>query len=371
MKRSGETMTDSPTLPDIPGYRVYDETVPASADGSQEPVIIGHPEDINPGDTQAPALPLLVGCHSWSCPRYQAANNMAADAAEKGWLSVYPEFRGPNLQDNPRATETGGSILAQSDIIDAVEHMKTVFSVDDRRIYLLGGSGGGHIATLMAGKYPDVWAAVSAWVPITSLKEWWEQDNNYRPHVEAVCGGRPGDAADVDFEYLRRSPRTFITNAANTPLHIFHGQFDGTIDVEQSWQTFRRLSAFEDHRVSFLSDSRGHCTDFASAVQWLGRHRRDSEPPRRQHLFTDEAKSFFWCHITPAQPGALAEAQVGIEGSGDEGVINVRSSGADLITIDLLAAPGHMAGAAGRDVLEITPGAPTAPFKRVIRMSEI
>ncbi len=365
-------MTDTTaTLPEVAGYNLYEETVAASADGSQEPVIIGHPEDITPGDTDAAAVPLLVGCHSWSFPRYQAANNMAAHAAEKGWLSVYPEFRGPNLWDNPRATEAGGSILAQSDIIDAVEHIKRVFPVDDRRIYLLGGSGGGHISTLMAGKYPDVWAAVSAWVPITSLKEWWEEDNNYRQHVEAVCGGRPGDGADVDFEYLRRSPRTFITNAANTPLQIFHGQSDGTIDVEQSWRTFQRLSAFEGHRVSFLSDSRGHCTDFEYAVQWLGRHTRDAQPPRRQHIVTDEAKSFFWCHITPAASDAVAEVQVGFEGNGDEGIIAVRSTGADLITIELQTAPDKVTDATGQNVLEIRPEDPAAPFERVIRISEV
>lgn len=357
-------------LPNLPGYTLFEHTISASIDGSDETVVIGHPDDLASQQAGGSALPLLVGLHSWSKNRYKAVEDLAEHAAKRGWLSVYPEFRGPNTTSNPRVQEAGGSIAAQHDIIDAVEHMVAEFPVDERRIYLIGGSGGGHIATLMAGKYPELWAAVSAWVPITSLKEWWEECANYREHVEAVCGGAPGSSAGTDWEYTRRSPRTFITNAAHTPLQICHGQMDGTIPVEQSWRTFRRLNCMPDHRVTFISDSAGHATDYAAGMQWLQQHTRSDEPPRRLQLFTDEAKWFYWCYIIPSPEQALAEIEAGFEGEGDERLLRIRSVGASEIKIDAAPALGRDTGGE-ESILEVVVGDASAPFERVIPVSEM
>jgi poly(3-hydroxybutyrate) depolymerase len=363
-------MNDTSDLPDLPRYTLSERTIPASADDSEEPIVIGHPEDLSAHDSDHP-LPLLVGLHSWSTHRYNAGENMAGHAAAEGWLSLYPQFRGPNITSNARVTEAGGSIAAQHDIVDAVEHMIAELPVDEGRIYLMGGSGGGHMATLMAGKYPDLWAAVSAWVPITSLQEWWEQCANYRDHVEAVCGGSPGSGAGADWEYIRRSPRTFITNAAHTPLQMCHGQMDGTIPVDQSWQTFRRLNCLPGHKTVFRSDSTGHATDFAAGVRWLKKHVRSDDAPRRMQLFTDEPKWFFWCHIAPASDDELAEVEAGVEGEGDERILRVRSIGAQKITINLPGLPGDEAAGTASDTLEIVPGDPAAPFERVVKISEM
>ncbi|NOZ20411.1 MAG: prolyl oligopeptidase family serine peptidase, partial [Planctomycetes bacterium] len=92
---------------------------------------------------------------------------MGPPALERGWLLVLPNFRGPNLPKNPKAPEACASIPAQHDVIDSVNYMIANFNVDKKRIYLTGGSGGGHMAHMMAAKYPDLWAGVSAWVSIT------------------------------------------------------------------------------------------------------------------------------------------------------------------------------------------------------------
>ncbi len=336
---AGATMANAAAaeLPQLDGYNLYEASVVSSLDGSEEPVIVGHPAAIAPGDKDHEPRPLLVGVHSWSTDRYSSTQQQCQQAAERGWFAVYPQFRGPNLTSNPRATQACASLLAQHDIIDAIQYMKANFPIDDSRIYLMGGSGGGHMALMMAAKYPDVWAAVSAWVPITSLREWWEQQNGYAKHIVACCGGKPGDSQEVDFEYLRRSPRTFITNAANTPVRICHGQMDNTIYVQQTWKTFSWLADIPGHRLSFFSDSAGHHADYSAGADWLDGQVRSNKPPQHQWLVTDEAKGYFWCYIAPAAQHSLAEVEAGLVEQDGEVVLEVKCAGAGEIRIDLQA----------------------------------
>ncbi len=324
-------------LPSVAGYELREVQIEATMDGSLEPIIIGYPRSVTPGHQSGEALPLLVGIHSWSTTRFSSAQQQAAVAAKHGWLAVFPEFRGPNLPRNPRVREAGASLPAQHDIIDAVEYMRAQFRVDERRIYIQGGSGGGHMSLQMLCKYPDIWAACASWVPITSMVEWWEEQNSYAPFIEAVCGGKPGDGDQVDWEYLRRSPRTFITNAINTPTRIAHGQMDAVIDYQQSWRTYSLLRDHAGHRVRFVSDSTGHHADYAEGARWLSAFTRSTDPPRRQWLVTDEAKWYHWCYLAPAAATALATCEAGIIDKDGELSLTLTATGAEEIRIDLEA----------------------------------
>ncbi len=297
-------------LPAIPGLSLTEGVVPSSLDGAPQPVIIGVPEQ-----PCATPTPLLVGLHTWSADYHQQTEAFGPLCARYGWLMVLPNFRGPNLTSNPQATLAGGSLAAQRDIVDAVAYMQAEHDVDDRRIYLIGGSGGGHMSLLMAGKHPDLWAGVSSWCPITSLREWHEQGNSYAPHVEAVCGGPP--SADevpagsrrsyVNFEYERRSPRTFITNAANTHVRISHGDKDRCIHVAQTWRTYEQLLDLP-HRVELYSWSGGHEIVNEWGFAWLAQQVKPAEPPPRLDLVSDEGKWYHWLYLEPDAPLTMARA---------------------------------------------------------------
>jgi len=294
---------DAAELASIPGIALSEARVESSVDGNVQPIVVGVPQSYAEGT----ATPLLVGLHTWSSHYLQMVNEYGGQAAKRDWLVVCPHFRGPNLTTNPKATEAGGSVLAQHDIIDAIEYMKANFAVDDRRIYIIGGSGGGHMTSLMCTKYPDVFAAGVAWCPITDFRSWQAQQNGYAKHVEAVCGGKPGDSPDVDFEYTRRSPRTFITNAANCNLLIGHGDKDAVIWPEQTWETFRGLKHLPAHRVLFESWSAGHAGKTTEGLDWATDFVRNETPPSRLDIVTDEAKSYFWLHVAPAGPLTLGK----------------------------------------------------------------
>ncbi len=293
-------------LPQIPGLTLAVETIPSSMDGTPQPVVVGIPE----GYDGSHPLPLLIGLHTWSAGYLQRVEPYGRQAARRGWLMILPHFRGPNTIDNPQATHAGGSLIAQHDIVDAYRYMIEHYNVDRDRVYLTGDSGGGHMTMLMAGKYPDLWAAAAAFVPVTDLREWWEEQNGYAKHVEAVTGGKPGDGPAVDFEYLRRSPRTFMTNLAHVPLLLAHGDRDATIPVEQTWRTFRVLAGVPRHRTTLHVFSGGHTADHDFALDWLSQHVRSGDPPAELHLVTDESKWYYWAYLRVAEPLRLGTADI-------------------------------------------------------------
>ncbi len=195
---------------------------PASIDRSQQPMLVFKAKSKE-------KRPLLVGLHTWSGGYKQAGGEVvyARWCIEKDWHFIHPHFRGPN--STPDAC---GSEKVVQDIIDAVKYMKTNHNVDTNRIYLVGSSGGGYASLLMAGRAPDIWAGVSAWVPISDIYAWWKQkdlgkNSTYARHIEKAVGGRPDQKDEALQECVKRSPVTYLQNASGVNLDINAGVSDG------------------------------------------------------------------------------------------------------------------------------------------------
>ncbi len=238
-------------LPEEKGRMPADESAPpgwpadaktvwyrSSADNTFQPAVFFDPGDSKP-------VPLLVGLHTWSADYKQANIYFVKGAKDKGWAVICPDFRGSNTK--PSAC---GSDLAVADIVSAVEYMKRRVSIDSDRIYLMGMSGGGYASMLMAGRHPEIWAGVCSWVGISDLAAWHaeteSQGLNYCKHLEAVCGGKPGDSTAVDEQYRHRSAKTWLHRASDVPLSINHGIHDGhrkaSVPVSQSLNAFNILA---------------------------------------------------------------------------------------------------------------------------------
>jgi len=217
----------------------------SSADSTQQPALFYAPK--SPEKT----VPLLVALHTWSGDYTQKMSIPYAEwCIEKNWAFIHPNFRGANK--NKQAT---GSELAVADIISAVDYAKSNANVDSRRIYLVGASGGGYTALLMAGRAPHIWAGVSAWVPIVDLRAWYfeckKAGRRYADEIAKSCGGTPGTNAVVDLEYEKRSPITYLHKAVNLPLDINAGITDGhtgSVPISHSLRAFN-LVAFEMDRI--------------------------------------------------------------------------------------------------------------------------
>jgi len=171
--------------------------------------------------------PLLVGLHSWSSTYASAGGDVIyADwCIAQSWAFIHPDFRGPNW--TPAAM---GSDRAVADVVEAVAWAKTQTAVDESRIYLVGSSGGGHMALLMAGRHPELWAGVSAWCGISDVAQWHRQhqvngkSDRYAQNIEAALGHVP---QSDDAAAMHRSPLAHLSRAATVPLDICHGFHDG------------------------------------------------------------------------------------------------------------------------------------------------
>jgi len=215
---------------------------PSNADDTEQPALFYAPESDE-------AAPLLLGLHTWSCDYLNPAGAPYAKwCVEKGWVFIYPNFRGPN-----RRPEAIGSELVVKDLISAVEYAKKTAKVDPRRVYLAGASGGGHAALLMAGRAPEIWAGVSAWVGISDLAAWYREcrkaGRGYGANVAASCGGPPGLSSEVDAEYKARSPLTWLKPGQGVALDINAGINDGhtgSVPISHSLNAFNAVSEEKD-----------------------------------------------------------------------------------------------------------------------------
>ncbi len=221
--------------------------IPSSKDGTLQKVIYWRPESAA-HDATGPAVPLVVFLHSWS-GGFEQGPPWIAQAKKMGWVLVAPDFRGPNSRPEACASD-----LASQDILDAVAYARRDARIDPNRIYLVGGSGGGHMSLVMAARAPELWAGVSAWVPISDLAAWHAESsarkNNYAKMIEQCCGGKPGPATEA--QYRHRSPLFHLAAAKGVPLDINTGIHDGhtgSVPVSHSLRAFNVLAG-QDKQVS-------------------------------------------------------------------------------------------------------------------------
>ena len=207
--------------------------------------------------------PLLVSLHTWSFNRYSIVKTMLPLAEKLGFNLLLPEFRGPNLAKNPNCNKACGSEFAMRDIKDAIDYLISNDEIDKDNVFLLGQSGGGHMALMMAGYCPEYFKAIAAYVPITDLSKWAVENEKYRPRVIACC-------TESREEMLKRSPITYIDNIAKANLKIFHGKTDPVVPVSQSIDFYNDLiKAYPQARVFLDIFDGGHEIDLNTAEYWI------------------------------------------------------------------------------------------------------
>ncbi len=234
----------------FPSAASWEKTVPqvktirirSSMDGSAQPALYYDSKTDQ-------AKPLLVVLHSWSDnyrQKYSIPYGLWAVAND--WVFIHPDYRG--IFDDPAAT---GSALAVQDIVDAVDYALENARIDPNRIYLTGFSGGAMMALNMAGKYPERWSAVAAWVPIYDLVDWYRYvvkfpGRHYARHIAASCGGKPREGSKAADECRKRSPSAHLKNARgrNLPIYLAHGVHDDIAPPEHSVRVFNELADPKD-----------------------------------------------------------------------------------------------------------------------------
>lgn len=207
--------------------------------------------------------PMIVGLHTWSYDRFNPISLMLPYAEKYDFNLLCPEFRGPNLVNNPHREDACASLLARGDIKDAIDACIDEYDVDSDNIFLIGMSGGGHMALMMAGYCPEYFKAVSAIVPICDLSLWHDQNKNYSGHVAACCSSSRAIM-------LERSPISHVDKIAQANLKIFHGKYDPVVPVSQSISFYNRLIEMHPDARVYLDIFDGkHEIDMESVMHWV------------------------------------------------------------------------------------------------------
>jgi len=236
--------------------------ITSTIDGSKEPVLFDFPQ----GKTN---VPLFVGLHTWSFDRFNQVDAMLPLCQERDWALLLPEFRGANLSNNPRAQQACASALAIQDVIDAVDTIAQNYAIDPTQIFLMGGSGGGHMALMMAGHAPNKWRAISAWVPVTDLATWYGENEKYAPHIVACCGGKPGESTDIDRAYQERSPMSFLDTIAQANLYVHHGRHDPSVPYTHTYKLAQEIEKRNPKSFYFEIFDGGHQLRYHVAFKWF------------------------------------------------------------------------------------------------------
>lgn len=228
--------------------------VTSSLDGTTQPSLFFEAE----GERR----PLLVGLHTWSFDRHNQVNNMLPYAKKYNFHLLLPEFRGPNIGKNPRCREACASPLAIGDIFDAIKYVCEKYSVDEKSIFLLGQSGGGHAALMCCARNPELFRAAAAFVPICNLVDWTVQNSGYRDSVIACCGNED--------EMKRRSPSSYLEQISHANPKIFHGKYDNVVEVSQSINLYSEIMKINPTSRTFLDIfDGGHSLSMEAAFFWF------------------------------------------------------------------------------------------------------
>ena len=119
------------------------------------------------------------------------------------------------------------------------------------------------MALLMAGFIPEYFRAIAAFVPISDLAKWREQNPNYAPHIDHCTGADPKELA-------LRSPMSYLDVAKNANLKVFHGKYDSCVPVCQSIEFYTEISKkYPDSRVFLDVFDGGHQFSLPLFKNWI------------------------------------------------------------------------------------------------------
>ena len=115
---------------------------------------------------------------------------------------------------------------------------------------------------LMAGHFPQQFTAVSAWVGISNLADWYRfhtkkgKPGRYAQMVQKSVGGVPGKSSAIDAQYKDRSPVFHVQNVKSLPIDINAGVNDGhtgSVPIAHSLKAFNVIA--KSHGNELISET--------------------------------------------------------------------------------------------------------------------
>jgi len=224
-----------PLPPEPPGYAQIKIT--STADGAEQDAVL-----VVPQRELAEPRSLVIYLHGWSVDFTDRRPDLEADAEKRGWLLLQPNFRG-------RYVNHCGNELAQQDILDAANWAKQNYGIDPHHVYLVGFSGGGFLSLIMAYKYPQEFAAISAWSGFGDLLENYAElmaadpENRYAREMRSCFGGDPLVSPEVADRFREREPINYLVAGMELPpLDLNSQKEDPLVNPQRILRVFQKLA---------------------------------------------------------------------------------------------------------------------------------
>ncbi len=141
-----------------------------------------------------------------------------------GFVIIAPNFRGSTgfgcvFMESLRKDCGGGDL---HDLVASIEYLKQTGYVDQNRIAVMGGSWGGYLTLMALTKYPELWAAGVAIVP---LANWFTAHKNEDPVLQANDEWLMG-TPETDRELWHDRSPLFFADRIRAPLLLLAGGND-------------------------------------------------------------------------------------------------------------------------------------------------
>lgn len=193
------------------------------------------PPDFNPDKKYPMILEIHGGPHTNYGPRFTPELQLMASKGyvvvytnPRGSTSYFPEFAGYINQNYPSHDH--------DDLMDAVDYVLDLGYVDENKLYVTGGSGGGVLTAWAIGK-TDRFAAAVVSKPVINMYSFSLTADVYPFFSRYWFTEMPWDDP---MQYLERSPISLVGNVT-TPTMLLTGEDDFRTPMSESEQYYQAL----------------------------------------------------------------------------------------------------------------------------------
>lgn len=193
------------------------------------------PPDFDPNQQYPMILEIHGGPHTNYGPRFTPELQLMAS---KGYVVVYTNPRGSTSYSSDFASYINFNYPSEdhNDLMDAVDYVVDQGYIDEDRLYITGGSGGGVLSSWAIGQTDRFAAAVVA-KPVINWYSFVLTADAYPFFAKYWFTEYPWEDPE---QYLERSPISYVGNVT-TPTMLLVGEYDYRTPVSESEQFYQAL----------------------------------------------------------------------------------------------------------------------------------
>ncbi len=187
--------------------------------------------------TEVPLVVALHGC-SQTASQFATSTKLNKMAEKYNFIVIYPQQAVTRqvIMCWSFFSSTSRNSTEPKMIVNMVNQVKSQYSIDDDQVFVCGFSAGGAMASTLALCYPDVFAAAS----VTSGLMY--NSCNMMTYAAAMVAGSSNSPTSTG-----RSAYSAAGSKAHViPIITFHGMYDTTVNVVNSYQIMTQFGTFND-----------------------------------------------------------------------------------------------------------------------------